>query len=102
MLQKPKKKMDKRCLEKLCLDFYYKNLVFMPPLTQLFTTFLHSNSDRFDKVKLVTALENGLQSVVNWVKKWLINSNAFKTKLLNFSYQRLLFLSTITMADTNL
>lgn len=46
------------------------------------------SSDRFSKVNLNTALEKYLQSVVIWGRKWLVNINASKMKLLSFNHHR--------------
>lgn len=45
---------------------------------------LNGKSDLFDKVKLAAEVKNELQPVVNWGKKWLLNFNTSKTKLLSF------------------
>lgn len=52
-----------------------------------------------DKVNLAPVLDKDLQSVVNWVRKWLVNFNAPKTKMLSFTHHRDLFLPAISMAD---
>lgn len=55
-----------------------------------------------EKVKLLAILENDLQSVVNWNKQCFVNFNAFKSKLVFFSYHRVLLLASIIMINTNL
>lgn len=55
-----------------------------------------------DKDKQAVALENDLISVVNWIKEWIVNCNAAKTKKQSFNNQKYTFLSSINMAEVNL
>lgn len=54
------------------------------------------------EVKQAADLQNDLQSVISWGKKWLVKFNAPKTKRLFFSHLKELFLPSFSTADANL
>lgn len=61
------------------------------PMMQLFTPVLIVSLIGLIKIKLVADLENDLQSVVKWDKKWLVNFNGSKTKLLYIKHLKPIF-----------
>lgn len=65
-------------------------------------SYLNSKSGIIDKTKLAASLEKDLQPVVDWGRKWLVNFNASKMKLLSFTHHREPSLPPIPMADAQL
>lgn len=64
-------------------------------------TCFHSKSERFDKIKMAAELENDIQSIVTWGKKYLVNVNTSKTMLIYFNHLRELFSPFLSMANSN-
>lgn len=54
-------------------------------------------SDQSVKIKLASDVKNDIQSVLNWGKKWLMNFNAPKPKLLSIKHMGYLFLTSISI-----
>lgn len=55
-----------------------------------------------DKAHLRVGLEKNLQSVIDWGRRWLVNFNASKTKVLSFTHHKESSLPPISMADAQL
>ena len=45
---------------------------------------MHQASDLLQQLELASELESDLQGTVDWGKKWLVDFNAGKTKLVSF------------------